>query len=217
MYPRLQRIPPSLLRTFAEGCYVDSPVYFNASALVRWLNWTKLERLLAMSGQGENLRVLDFACGNGVMFPTWEKGFQNTVAIDLHVTAAERVCKYYGLKKVHLTKANGTLLPFPPATFDLVFAASTLEHFPDLSEPLREVHRVLRVGGSMLFLCPNENRFYDWGRRIARYQKPPDHYHTAAEVLSVVGGFFKVEAVSNFPSCCPPFLSIYRMGKATKD
>jgi len=165
---------------------------------------------------GRDLKVLDFACGNGVMFPTWEAQGAMAVGIDLHVTAADRVRQHFHLKKVHLAQAEGGLLPFPGESFDLAFAASTLEHFPGLKSPLEEIRRVLRRGGQMLFLCPNENRFYNWGRRIAGYEKPADHYHSADEVLTMVKSFFQVEEVSCFPSWVPSLISIYKMGRAVK-
>jgi ubiquinone/menaquinone biosynthesis C-methylase UbiE len=213
---RVRKIPPPLLKKFSEGCYVDSPVYFEAPGWVRWLNWAKLERLLAMVPQRESLRVLDFACGNGVMFPTWEEHFLRTVGIDLQVTAADRVRKHFRLGRVSLARSEGGSLPFREESFDLAFAASTLEHFADLQIPLEEIRRVLRQGGQMVFLCPNENEFYGWGRRLAGYEKPPDHYHSADEVLKAVKAFFDLAEVSWFPRWVPPFFGIYKMGRAVK-
>ena len=214
--PRIQRIPAPLLKKFAEGCYVDSPVYFNAPSWVRWLNWAKLDSLLALGGGGEGRRVLDFACGNGVMLPTWSTKFPGAVGIDIHLTAAKRAQEFYALRNINLTKTDGSFLPFSSGSFDLVFSASVLEHFAELPNPLREIRRVLRVGGQMLFLCPNENRWYDWGRRIVGYKKPLDHYHTADEVIAVVRNFFRVEEISCFPSWVPSSLALYKMGKALK-
>jgi ubiquinone/menaquinone biosynthesis C-methylase UbiE len=214
--PKVRKIPAPLLKRFSDGCYVDSPVYFDAPAWVRWMNWAKLDRLFRMVPPGAPLHVLDFACGNGVLFPTWEAYGQMTVGIDLHVTAANRVCRHYQLKKVFLTKAGGALLPFRNESYDLVFAASVLEHFSDLKPPLEEVRRVLRNGGQMLFLCPNENHFYDWGRRIAGYEKPPDHYHTANEVISQVGDFFSLLEVVPYPGRVPSALAVYKLGRALK-
>jgi SAM-dependent methyltransferase len=213
---KAQRIPAPLLQKFAEGCYVDSPVYFDAPSWVRRLNWAKLDRLLALGGRGEGRRLLDFACGNGIMLPTWATNFPGAVGIDIHITAAKRVQEFFSLQNVHLAKTDGPSLPFLSGSFDLVFAASVLEHFAELTSPLREIHRVLRVGGQMLFLCPNENRWYGWGRRVAGYKKPPDHYHTADEVIALVRRFFGVEEISCFPSWVPSPLALYKMGKALK-
>jgi ubiquinone/menaquinone biosynthesis C-methylase UbiE len=180
------------------------------------MNWAKLDRLFRMVPPEAPLHVLDFACGNGVLFPTWEAYGQMTVGIDLHVTAAHRVRKHFRLEKISLARSQGGNLPFRDESFDLAFAASTLEHFANLQVPLKEIRRVLRRGGQLVFLCPNENEFYGWGRRLAGYEKPPDHYHSADEVLKAVESFFDLARVSWFPRWVPPFFAIYRMGKAVK-
>ena len=214
--PRVQKISAPLLKKFSEGGYVASTVYFHAPAWVRWINWAKLDRLFSMVPQGDGIRVLDFACGNGVMFPTWEGNFARTVGLDLHVTAANRVRRHFRLRRVQLTQASGTGLPFSPGSFDLIFASSALEHFRDLNPPLEEIRRVLRKGGQMVFLCPNENEFYELGRRIAGYQKPPDHYHSADQVFRIVKSFFELAEMSQFPRWVPPFFCLYKMGRAVK-
>jgi SAM-dependent methyltransferase len=45
-------------------------------------------------------------------------------------------------------------LPIGSCTMDLVISLETLEHCPDPSRFLREVHRVLRPGGQMILSCP---------------------------------------------------------------
>jgi ubiquinone/menaquinone biosynthesis C-methylase UbiE len=214
--PGVKKISPQLLKGFSEGCYVASTVYFHAPAWVRWMNWAKLDRLCAMVPKEEDLRVLDFACGNGIMFPTWERNSARTVGLDLHVTAADRVRRHFRMRRVQLTQGSGAFLPFSPGSFDLVFASSALEHFRDLNPPLEEIRRVLRKGGQMVFLCPNENEFYAWGRRIAGYEKPPDHYHSADQVFRVVESFFELAEMSQFPRWVPPFFCLYKMGRAVK-
>ncbi len=214
--PGVKKISPQLLKRFSEGCYVASTVYFHAPAWVRWMNWAKLECLWTMAPKEENLRVLDFACGNGVMLPTWERNFAQTVGLDLHVTAADRVRRHFRLGRVQLTRASGTSLPFSPGSFDLIFASSALEHFRDLNPALKEIRRVLRKGGQMVFLCPNENEFYGWGRRLAGYKKPPDHYRSADQVFQIVKSFFELTEMSQFPRWVPPFFCLYKMGRAVK-
>src|SRR6185436_3444994 len=44
-----------------------------------------------------------------------------------------------------------TGLTFPDATFELVVSQDVLEHVPDFRLGLRELHRVLRPGGSFVF------------------------------------------------------------------
>ncbi|MEP7346898.1 MAG: methyltransferase domain-containing protein, partial [Gemmatimonadaceae bacterium] len=46
-------------------------------------------------------------------------------------------------------------LPFADASFDLVLGESVLELVSDQSSALRELHRVLRPGGRLVFSTPN--------------------------------------------------------------
>ena len=42
---------------------------------------------------------------------------------------------------------EGTALPYPAATFDILISFDVFEHIPDSDAHLREVRRVLRPGG----------------------------------------------------------------------
>lgn len=44
--------------------------------------------------------------------------------------------------------ADGEALPFPDESFDLVWSWGVLHHSPDTAQAFREVHRVLRPGGT---------------------------------------------------------------------
>ncbi|MBN1106619.1 MAG: cobalamin-dependent protein, partial [Deltaproteobacteria bacterium] len=56
---RVLKVPREDLRNFAQGVYVDSPVYFSRNPVVRAINWGKLDATLALFPAGENGRVLD--------------------------------------------------------------------------------------------------------------------------------------------------------------
>jgi SAM-dependent methyltransferase len=51
-------------------------------------------------------------------------------------------------------------LPFEDRSFDLVFGHAVLHHLPDLDASLRELHRVLRPGGTLAF-CGEPSRYGD--------------------------------------------------------
>lgn len=47
-------------------------------------------------------------------------------------------------------------IPYPAETFDVILAIHVLEHIPDDRQALRELHRVLRVGGWAILNVPVE-------------------------------------------------------------
>jgi len=66
-------------------------------------------------------------------------------------------------------------LPYPESSFDLVFSNSTLDHFSDhadLERSLRELHRVLQPGGSLLITLDNlDNPVIAVRRRLPMLRK----------------------------------------------
>jgi len=47
-----------------------------------------------------------------------------------------------------------TAIPWPDHTFDFVFATSVFEHVSDQGLAYREIHRVLKPGGRVLNIFP---------------------------------------------------------------
>lgn len=46
---------------------------------------------------------------------------------------------------------------YPDNYFDAVYADSVLEHVPQVSKMIKEIHRILRPGGLFYVVCPNED------------------------------------------------------------
>lgn len=205
-----------LLKEFAQGSYVDSPIYFDSNFLLRYINWYKLDRLMHLWKGPRNVSVLDFGCGNGVLLPTLAEGFREVYGIDIHISAAKKIRDHFGYRNLNLLKADGNRLPFPGHSFDLVIAASVLEHFRDVTQPLREIYRVLKNGGTLLFLSPSENIFYEIGRLLFCYTKPLDHFHSADEIVKVIGLFFDIESIKLNPLPIFQSVAMYKMAVCRK-
>ena len=72
-------------------------------------------------------------------------------------------------------------LPLPDASVDLVMSRSVFEHLTDPASVYRELARVLRPGGRVVFLTAN---LWDYGTMVARMV--PNRFH--ARVVKVVEG-----------------------------
>ncbi|MDD5207690.1 MAG: class I SAM-dependent methyltransferase, partial [Desulfobacterales bacterium] len=207
---KAHRVGKNLLKEFARGVYVDSPVYFAGNPLVRSINWSKLDAAISVAPSDSAYRVLDFCCGNGVLLPTLSRNFKKTVAFDLHATAASRLKNHFRLD-IPLLRADANKLPFKNGSFDLVFALSALEHFRDLDQVLPELLRMLSPGGQLVFLSPTENLFYRIGRRVLGYTKPEDHHHTASSVEEGLCRFLRRVAAGHWPFNAVSSFSMYRL------
>ncbi|MCU0521847.1 MAG: class I SAM-dependent methyltransferase [Anaerolineae bacterium] len=95
-------------------------------------------------------RVLDLGCGRGgVAERLGAKGWWAGVDPDLASLREHRVTT------LPRGSASSEWLPFESGSIDVVIASWVLEHLPRPTSTFREIARVLRPGGSFLFLTPN--------------------------------------------------------------
>lgn len=106
------------------------------------------------------IRWLDLGCGHRVVTPWLPDADRRqhalieraglSVGVDLDLPSLVR-------NRVHRGLLMGDLaaLPFPDNSFDLVTANMVFEHLADPGAVIRQVARVLRPGGALLFHTPN--------------------------------------------------------------
>jgi SAM-dependent methyltransferase len=142
---------------------------------------------LAVLAHLEGTRVVEVGCGPRKTAP-------HAIGIDLvpggqpgrHGNAAGRV------SQADLA-GDGGALPLRSGVVDCLVARHNLEHYVDLVGTLREWHRVLRAGGRLVAVVPDEARYP--GRTL---ELDPTHYHAFDEaflsgLLPLVG--FSVDVV----------------------
>jgi cyclopropane fatty-acyl-phospholipid synthase-like methyltransferase len=101
-------------------------------------------------GLASGARVLDAPCGGSasLTLALRQRGFA-AIGADIDPEAASHLAAAF--QKVNL---DGTL-PWPDGSFDVVVSTEGIEHFENHYSFLREMHRILKPGGSLLLTTPN--------------------------------------------------------------
>lgn len=129
-------------------------------------NWDdKLFREHVLTHINSQTDVLDVGAGAGIVEEMNFRGLARRVCgIDLD----PRVRENPYLDEGHVADAEH--IPYPDASFDVVIADNVMEHINKPVEVLREIARVLRPGGKLLFKTPNRNHYMPLIARFTPYR-----------------------------------------------
>jgi ubiquinone/menaquinone biosynthesis C-methylase UbiE len=112
----------------------------------------QVERLVTAIGDAARGRVLDVACGPGIVTAALAAIASKVVAFDLTpemlIKARER-CVKAGHANVVFKEGSATALPFADASFDVVVTRLSFHHFDEPQKVLAEMLRVLKPGGTL--------------------------------------------------------------------
>ena len=99
-----------------------------------------------------NIRVLDVGAGNCGLLHLLPTGYTK-IGLDLHAHQhfiGNTFMDFLNDNSSHFVFGDATKLPFPDATFDVVYSNEFVSHVKDIDETLTEQVRVLK-GGGVLF------------------------------------------------------------------
>jgi DNA gyrase subunit B len=161
----------------------------------RWLTDDGLLRAhseMCVAGQGA--RMLDVCCGSGIVGASF--GDQVAYKVGLDITPEMRALASRRLDEVR----EGSVydIPFEAGTFDLVVTREVLHLLPEPHRPLREMLRVLRPGGQLIFgqTVPYGAADAVWMFRIFKKKQPLFCNNFLAEELQALlssVGFERIE------------------------
>jgi SAM-dependent methyltransferase len=152
-------------------------------------------------------RVLEIGCGAGVDLARFAKGGAVVTGVDLAPSAIELARANFEQQNVRaeLQVTNGEQLPFPEASFDLVFAHGVVQYTADPQRLVDECRRVLRPGGEAIFQVYNR---VSWLNALSKLMKVGLEHEDApvllkfsiAEFKRLLSGFREVRVVpERFP------------------
>src|ERR1051325_9053893 len=124
--------------------------FFDAVERHRYTEYAPWMRSTMGFDQFPGARLLEIGCGMGSDLVQFARGGANCTGIDITPRSIE-ITRHrfalYGLTGTFIL-SDGEHLPFPSETFDIVYSNGVLHHTPDTAGAIREIHRVLRPGGT---------------------------------------------------------------------
>jgi ubiquinone/menaquinone biosynthesis C-methylase UbiE len=166
-----------------------------------------LPRLVDFSAyRGQSL--LEVGCGIGTDLARFARGGAEVTGIDLSQTAIDLARKNFALNNLsakELRVANGEQLPYPDASFDVVYGHGVIQYTADPARLIRECHRVLKPGGTGIFMVYNR---VSWLNALSKVMKVALEHEDApvlkkfsiAEFRELLKPFDRVEIIpERFP------------------
>lgn len=142
----------SLETSFVEGVYEKmASVYDVFFGLPLHHGRAKAIRRMAIKPGDQ---ILEVGVGTGISLPMYPRTC-SVVAIDLSDGMLERArtrVEQYSLRNVRLIQMDATQLTFPDNSFDIVYAPYFISCVPDPLAVTREMRRVCKPGGRLVFL-----------------------------------------------------------------
>jgi len=122
-----------------------------------WVTTEESNEIPRLLGLRSDSQVLEIGCGSGrYALHVAEQTGCRIIGLDINaagVRSANQVAQATGIaSQAHFTECDvSKTLPFSDHVFDTVFSNDALCHVPGRLEVLREIFRVLKPGGRMLF------------------------------------------------------------------
>lgn len=120
--------------------------------------WHRMLKPFLLKEQLSQKRLLEIGCGRGD-FSCWMA--QNTKAVltaaDFSHTAVAKGRDYAAAKglSVDWQVMDIQAIAYPDLSFDFAISSETIEHVPDPARAIRELARILKLGGKLFLTTPN--------------------------------------------------------------
>lgn len=159
--------------------------------------------------------LLEIGVGAGTDHLQWARAGLEVHGVDLTQAAIDTTAKRFELYgfQTHLQRLDAETLPFPDASFDLVYSWGVIHHSENPAGIIAEARRVLKPGGSFIGMLYGRRSVVAWklwirhgllkGRPWRSLRDVVWHHmesvgtkaYTEAEIRDLFGEFAKVETI----------------------
>lgn len=204
---------------------LDQYIGVNRNDPIRLYNWPvigamyrrRVELCLDECRGGE--RVLEIGFGSGVSFLNLHEKYPQIYGLDLTAAAAEVEAAFRARQiEAHLTNGNVLQMPYADNFFDTVLLISILEHLQphEQAQAFRELRRVLKPGGQVVYGVPIERPFMVFMFRVMGYNIREHHFSTEQEVAAAAAQQLAEVRIRQMMSTPSFFGPVYEVGHFVK-
>jgi ubiquinone/menaquinone biosynthesis C-methylase UbiE len=132
-------------------------------------------RTVAAVGVSEGARVLELGCGPGFFSPYIAEAAASghVVLVDLQAEMLQMARERLNPRSlVSYVQADGSALPLPDGSFDVVFISTVLGEIPDRGACLAHARRVLRLDGTLAIAETRRDSDFIAPRPLQRLVEP---------------------------------------------
>lgn len=147
-------------------------------------------------------RILDFGCGDGWVSINLARQGHDVYGIDISIELVNKARKWameLGLsQKTHFEEMAGENLVFQDNFFDTVVGSAVLHH-TDFEMALSSIYRVLKPGGTGLFIEPmNNNILLKVWRILSPWRRSPTEKALTVNELNMIKNIFPAARLNYF-------------------
>ena len=142
--------------------------YFDEVERVRYQEYAPWMPELMGFDKFAGARLVEVGCGMGTDLLQFARGGAICTGIDLTPRSIAITRQRFGLYEQHaeLLIGDGENLPFANESLDVVYSNGVLHHTPDTAGAIRELHRVLKPGGTAKVMIYHKTSLNYWGEMM---------------------------------------------------
>lgn len=186
---------PASIAQFFDEMAVERNAIIGSHPVIDYEQRVRSRTVLRLLDAQREEAILDIGCGNARDILPMLRAGARIVGIDLSegmIQQARQELAAAGCPDVELEVGDTIHLRFQAHSFDKVLCSEVIEHIPEASTALREIHKVLKPGGRLILSTPNRSSWYGFDRYVIwrllgrQWNHPFDNWRNLRELHSLL-------------------------------